>query len=276
MLLLLTDKHTRNACLLSNLSDHAARGVPAQDAVARTPLWSTMMKVFPSGNGYRDPKQAEGNNSRQLALSLPVSICPPPLLGHHPMVTSLLDWSKVLIQTMKDGNGKRISELGPIVTISCHPWDSNTKIKQDPPNPPNKTHPFHVCLGSKPRGNPLHAQVEPNGWKTYPTHNEPPIPGPSPSSKQPEDFPTCEPEPEVALTQSTEDPFGKSPLLFLYSYQLLLTPPSIISSLSHYSLLHNHHGQYARWIPPPHSPSPCVNSYPNSVPCPPEPHRLLP
>ncbi|MBW0582427.1 hypothetical protein O181_122142 [Austropuccinia psidii MF-1] len=31
---------------------------------------------------------------------------------------------------------------------------------------------------------------------------EPPIPGPSPSSKPHEDVPTCEPEPEVAPTQS--------------------------------------------------------------------------
>ncbi|MBW0504915.1 hypothetical protein O181_044630 [Austropuccinia psidii MF-1] len=39
-------------------------------------------------------------------------------------------------------------------------------------------------------------------------HDEPPIPGLSPSSKPPEDVPTCEPEPEVALTQFTEDPFA--------------------------------------------------------------------
>ncbi|MBW0504323.1 hypothetical protein O181_044038 [Austropuccinia psidii MF-1] len=37
---------------------------------------------------------------------------------------------------------------------------------------------------------------------------EPPIPGPSPSSEPPEDVPTCEPEPEVAPTQSTEEPFA--------------------------------------------------------------------
>ncbi|MBW0519592.1 hypothetical protein O181_059307 [Austropuccinia psidii MF-1] len=38
--------------------------------------------------------------------------------------------------------------------------------------------------------------------------NEPPIPGPSPSSKPHEDVPTREPEPEVALTQSMEEPFA--------------------------------------------------------------------
>ncbi|MBW0490559.1 hypothetical protein O181_030274 [Austropuccinia psidii MF-1] len=39
-------------------------------------------------------------------------------------------------------------------------------------------------------------------------HNEPPIPSPSPSSEPPEDILACEPEPEVALTQSTEEPFA--------------------------------------------------------------------
>ncbi|MBW0490425.1 hypothetical protein O181_030140 [Austropuccinia psidii MF-1] len=38
--------------------------------------------------------------------------------------------------------------------------------------------------------------------------NEPPILGPSPSSKPHEEVPTCEPEPEVAPTQSMEEPFG--------------------------------------------------------------------
>ncbi|MBW0484386.1 hypothetical protein O181_024101 [Austropuccinia psidii MF-1] len=84
---------------------------------------------------------------------------------------------------MKDGNGKRTFELGMIVTMSCHPWDSNAK-------------------------QPLLAQVAPNGWRTYSAHNEPPIPGPSPSSEPPENVPTCEPEPEVAQTQSREEPFA--------------------------------------------------------------------
>ncbi|MBW0496223.1 hypothetical protein O181_035938 [Austropuccinia psidii MF-1] len=66
---MLANKNTRNAHLLSNPSDHVARGSPSQDAHARTPLWSMMMKVFPSGNGPRDPKQANGKDSGQLALS---------------------------------------------------------------------------------------------------------------------------------------------------------------------------------------------------------------
>ncbi|MBW0570378.1 hypothetical protein O181_110093 [Austropuccinia psidii MF-1] len=39
-------------------------------------------------------------------------------------------------------------------------------------------------------------------------HNEPPIPGLNQSSKSHEDTSTCEPEPEVALTQSMKDPFA--------------------------------------------------------------------
>ncbi|MBW0547459.1 hypothetical protein O181_087174 [Austropuccinia psidii MF-1] len=70
-------------------------------------------------------------------------------------------------------------------------------------------------------------------------HNEPPIPGPSQPSKPHEDASTHEPEPEVALTQSMEEPFGKyffycfpvpnfpSPLL-QPSPVLLATPASVI------------------------------------------------
>ncbi|MBW0524722.1 hypothetical protein O181_064437 [Austropuccinia psidii MF-1] len=38
-------------------------------------------------------------------------------------------------------------------------------------------------------------------------YNEPPIPGPSPSSQPHEDVSACETEPEVAPTQSLEEPF---------------------------------------------------------------------
>ncbi|MBW0556872.1 hypothetical protein O181_096587 [Austropuccinia psidii MF-1] len=75
---MLSNKHTSNVCLFSAPSDHAARGVLAQDALARTPLWLTMMKPYLSANGHQDPKQANGNDSGRLALSPQVSICPPP------------------------------------------------------------------------------------------------------------------------------------------------------------------------------------------------------
>ncbi|MBW0472695.1 hypothetical protein O181_012410 [Austropuccinia psidii MF-1] len=105
MLVMLADKHTSNSFSLSNPSNHLARGVPNQDALGRTPLWSMMIKAFPSGNGRRDPKQADRNNSGKLAQSPQVSIFPPSLLGHRPMVTALLDRSKVIIWPMKDGYG---------------------------------------------------------------------------------------------------------------------------------------------------------------------------
>ncbi|MBW0529013.1 hypothetical protein O181_068728 [Austropuccinia psidii MF-1] len=78
MLVMLADKHTRNTRSLSNPSNHAARGVPDQDALARTPLWLMIMKAFLSRNGCQDPKQADRNNSRQLAKFPQVLICPPP------------------------------------------------------------------------------------------------------------------------------------------------------------------------------------------------------
>ncbi|MBW0545228.1 hypothetical protein O181_084943 [Austropuccinia psidii MF-1] len=68
----------RNAHALCNPSKHAAREVPAQDALWRTPLWATMMKAFTSGNGLHDPKQADRRNSGQLALFHLVLIGPPP------------------------------------------------------------------------------------------------------------------------------------------------------------------------------------------------------
>ncbi|MBW0581822.1 hypothetical protein O181_121537 [Austropuccinia psidii MF-1] len=87
MLVMLADKHTRNVLSLSTPSDHAARGVPTQDALARTPLWSTMMKPYPSANGHWDPKQADGNDSGQLALSPQVLICPPTIQWSLPSLT---------------------------------------------------------------------------------------------------------------------------------------------------------------------------------------------
>ncbi|MBW0577365.1 hypothetical protein O181_117080, partial [Austropuccinia psidii MF-1] len=163
---MLAHKHTRNVCLLSAPSNHEARGVLAQEALARTPLWSTMMKPYLSANGHQDLEQADGNDSGRLALSPQASLCPPPLLGHHPMVTSLLDLSKVIIQPMKDGNGERTFKIGPIVTMSCHRWDLNAK-EPNPRTPPDKTLLFLVSLASKHRSNPLQARVAPDGQRNY-------------------------------------------------------------------------------------------------------------
>ncbi|MBW0547190.1 hypothetical protein O181_086905 [Austropuccinia psidii MF-1] len=174
----------------------------------RTPLWSTMMKPYLSGNGHLDPKQANGNDSGQLALSPQVLICPPPLLGHHPMVTSLLDKSKVIIRPIKDGNGNRTFELGRIVTMSCHRWYSNAK--QTPRKP----------------------TLRPSGTRwSEELFREPPIPGLSPCSQPPEDVPTREPGPEVAPMQSTEEPFAcpATPCLIIINYD---TPVGSLPSSS--------------------------------------------
>ncbi|MBW0559546.1 hypothetical protein O181_099261 [Austropuccinia psidii MF-1] len=228
MLVMLSNKHTRNAPFLSNPSNHASRGVPDQHAIVRTPFWSTMMKAFPSGNGCREQFRTISPVPSSINLSTP-------LLGHHPMVTSLLDWSKVIIWPMKDGNGKRTFKLGLIVTMSCHPWDSNTKLKQNQPNPLQQDSPVRslpckptswkltpglsgtqwledLFCGKKPKSHLIYtfdsseltlpAFVEPSRT------DEPPIPGPHPSSKPHEDVPTCDPDPEVALTQSMEEPFA--------------------------------------------------------------------
>ncbi|MBW0484409.1 hypothetical protein O181_024124 [Austropuccinia psidii MF-1] len=162
---MLANKNTGNAHLLFDPSNHVARGVPAQDALVRTPLGLKMMKEFLSGNGLHEPKLEDRSVGRQLSLFPQVLIFPPPLQGHHLMVTSLLDQREVIIWPMKDGNGERTFNLGLIVTISCHPWDSNIKRKTHQ-IPGNKKLPFLICLASKLRSNQLQAQVAPNGWRT--------------------------------------------------------------------------------------------------------------
>ncbi|MBW0525054.1 hypothetical protein O181_064769 [Austropuccinia psidii MF-1] len=192
---------------LSTPSNHAARGVPAEDALARNPLWSTMMKPYASVNGHREAKQADGNNSRRLTLSLQVLICPPLLLGHHPMVTSLRSRSEVIIRPMMDGNSERTFELGPTVTngIQMPKTKPTEPPQQDSPVPtlPRKQTLWQPTLG--PSGTRWLEELfcKPSRAK------EPPNPGPSPSSEPPVDVRTCEPKPEVAPTQSTEERFAR-------------------------------------------------------------------
>ncbi|MBW0485053.1 hypothetical protein O181_024768 [Austropuccinia psidii MF-1] len=233
MLVMLANKHTRNSCSLSDPSDHAASGVPNQDALARTPLWSAIMKAFPSGNGHQDPKQEDGNDSRQLAQSSQVLICPPP--PRLPL------------------NGLRWQE-DIQAWANRHPWDSNAKnepTKSPIPSLPCQQTPWQLTPGPsgtqwfEPKFNlistfdsselTLPPFVEPSQT------DEPPIPGLSPSSEPHEDVPTREPEPDVAPTQSMEESFGKSQLYLFYSSQLFLSFPLTISSLSHSTPLHHHH-----------------------------------
>ncbi|MBW0550623.1 hypothetical protein O181_090338 [Austropuccinia psidii MF-1] len=106
--------------------------------------------------------------------------------------------------------------------------------KQNPPNPPQQDSPIPSLPCEQTPRQPIPVPSgtrwleellrEPSWTK------EPPIPAPSPSCEPPEDVPTHEPEPEVAPMQSMEEPFGKSPLLFLHSYQLFLTFSLTISS----------------------------------------------
>ncbi|MBW0490352.1 hypothetical protein O181_030067 [Austropuccinia psidii MF-1] len=190
---MLADKHTKNSCLLCDHSHHTARDNPVQDTLVRTPSWLIMMKAFLRRNGLHNPKLAGRNSSGR----------------HHPMVTSLLDQSAVIIWPMKDGNGKRTFELGMIVTTSCHPWDSN--VKQPTPGLRGTQWSKDLFRG-KQKTIPFLISSFDSSELTPSQHNEPPIPPLSQSSKSQvpshEDALTHEPEPEVAPTQSIEEPFG--------------------------------------------------------------------
>ncbi|MBW0526137.1 hypothetical protein O181_065852 [Austropuccinia psidii MF-1] len=116
-----------------------------------------MMKAIPSGNGNWDPKQADRSVSLQLAWCPQVLICPSPLLGHHPMVTSVLDQRKVIIGQMKDGNGGRTFALALIITMCCHPWDSNAKLSLSSLthfSSCNHTDSFSLCIEHNPLNSP--------------------------------------------------------------------------------------------------------------------------
>ncbi|MBW0521631.1 hypothetical protein O181_061346 [Austropuccinia psidii MF-1] len=132
------------------------------------------------------------------------------------MVTSLLDQREVIIRPMKDGNGKRTFELGPIVTMSCHPWDSNSKLKQNALNPPRQDSPVQCMPFQKtpwqPTPGPSGTRWSEDLFRETSQHDEPPIPGPSPFSKPPDDIPTREPEPELV------------PLLPTWSLSLTICP----------------------------------------------------
>ncbi|MBW0591186.1 hypothetical protein O181_130901, partial [Austropuccinia psidii MF-1] len=188
MLVMLADKHTRNVCLFSAPSHHKARGVLAQDALARTTLWSTMMKPYPSANGNRDPKQANRNDSGRLALS--------PQQSDYP---ADVGW-----QWQEDIRA----------WANCHHVLSpmGFKIqKQNLPNPPQQDSPIPSLpceqTQRQPTPGPSGTQWSEELFREPSQTKEPPIPGPSPSSQPPEDDTTREPEPEVAPTQSTEETF---------------------------------------------------------------------
>ncbi|MBW0566542.1 hypothetical protein O181_106257 [Austropuccinia psidii MF-1] len=86
-------------------------------------------------------------------------------------------------------------------------------IEQNPLNPPQQDSPIPSlpCKQTPQQPTPGPSST---GWSEElfrkPSQTkEPPISGPSPSSQPPEDNTTCEPEPEVAPTQYTEEPFAR-------------------------------------------------------------------
>ncbi|MBW0518169.1 hypothetical protein O181_057884 [Austropuccinia psidii MF-1] len=156
-----------------------ARGVPAQDALARTPLWLAMMKAFLSENGRRDPKQADRNASGQLSLF--------PQQSDYP-ANEGWRWQKD-IQAWADSH----NVLLPM---------RFKHQKQNPPNPPGQD-----SLNPRMPGKQTQRQPTPGlsgtRWsedlfREPSQHNEPPIPGVSQPSKPHEDASNCEPEPEAA------------------------------------------------------------------------------
>ncbi|MBW0510894.1 hypothetical protein O181_050609 [Austropuccinia psidii MF-1] len=174
-----------------------------------------MMKAFPSGNRCRDPKQEDRRNYGQLAQFHIVFSFPPPLLGHYPIVNSLLDWSKVIIRPMKHGDGKRTFKLGPIVTHGIQM--PNLPRKQTPRQPTpglSGTQWLEDLFCHKKPKIALLISTFDSSELTLPPFvqpsqpNEPPIPGPSQPSEPHENSLTHEPEPEVALMQSMEEPFA--------------------------------------------------------------------
>ncbi|MBW0489704.1 hypothetical protein O181_029419 [Austropuccinia psidii MF-1] len=73
-------------------------------------------------------------------------------------------------------------------------------------------------------------------------HNAPPIPGPSQPSKRHEDTLTCEPEPEVAPTQSIEEPFARLPnpalVIIINNTPACSSPPSTPTLVPSLETLH--------------------------------------
>ncbi|MBW0484277.1 hypothetical protein O181_023992 [Austropuccinia psidii MF-1] len=84
--------------------------------------------------------------------------------------------------------------------------------KQNQPNPPQQDSPVpsfpYKQTPQQPTPGPSGTQWSEYLFRKPSQTDEPPIPGLSPSSKPHEDVRTCEPEPEVAPTQSMEEPFA--------------------------------------------------------------------
>ncbi|MBW0475096.1 hypothetical protein O181_014811 [Austropuccinia psidii MF-1] len=166
---------------------------------------------FPKQESTPGPQTGRGEQFRTIS-PVPSSIY---LSTHHLIVNSLLEWSKLIIQLMKEGNGKRTFELGLIVTMSCHPWDSNSKktLRQLTPGLSGTQWLEDLFRHKQPKIPLLISSFDSSELTLTPfvepsQPDEPPIPGLSQPSEPHEDASKCEPEPEVAPTQSMEEPFA--------------------------------------------------------------------
>ncbi|MBW0465858.1 hypothetical protein O181_005573 [Austropuccinia psidii MF-1] len=113
------------------------------------------------------------------------------------------------------------------------------RIEQNQPNPPQQDSP----VANLPWEKPLRQLTQgPSGtqWSEDLFHqpsrpNETPIPGPSQPSEPPEDAWTCEPEPGMAPTQSTKEPFATSVIIIdnmpIGSPQRSKPPPPLIPTM---------------------------------------------
>ncbi|MBW0544258.1 hypothetical protein O181_083973 [Austropuccinia psidii MF-1] len=114
--------------------------------------------------------------------------------------------------------------------------------EQNPPNPSQQDSPVpfmpHKKTPQQPTPGPSGTQWLEDLFCKPSQHNEPAIPGRSQPSKPHEDALTCGPEPEVALKQSMEGPFG-----YYFSFFIVFLFPNFSHpSFDHLQLV---------WLPPP-------------------------
>ncbi|MBW0583398.1 hypothetical protein O181_123113 [Austropuccinia psidii MF-1] len=143
-------------------------------------------------------------------------------------------------------------------------------IQQNPLNPPRQDSPFPSLpreqTPRQPTPGPSGTRWSEELFREPSRAKEPPIPGLSPSSQSTEDNTTCDPEPEVAPTQSTEEPFScpATPCSIIIIDDMPVGSPLLLPRLAHLRIL----------FPP-------LHSNPGSLPrdpskCSQEPQRLLP
>ncbi|MBW0498372.1 hypothetical protein O181_038087 [Austropuccinia psidii MF-1] len=158
------------------------------------------------------------NAPRQLAPCPQVLICPPPSDGHFTPSPEQGDYP-----ANEGWQWQEEIQAWAECPMSCHPLDSNTKGKQNRPNPQQQDSPV-PCMPCKqtpqpPTPGPSGTQWLEDLFYEPSQHNESPIPGSSQPSEPHEDTLTCGPEPEVAPMQSMEEPLA-----------CLATPDSVIIS----------------------------------------------